>query len=78
MKKVIGILFAVISVLFLYVAISAILRGDEPPNQKHGLQVSYYVGTFLPTVICLIISLVCLKPKKKKEVQEQPAPTPEQ
>ena len=69
MRKTIGIIFALLTLCSLFTAIQILMKGDAP-NQSHGLNVSYYVGTFLPFIVCLIITVYCLQSKKKK-IQEQ-------
>ena len=75
MRTIIGVVFAVISVLFLLSAVVGVMKGDAP-DKSHQLNVSYYIGTFLPFIITMIISAVFLQPKKKKEVKQPDSPEP--
>lgn len=71
MRTTIGVIFAVLAMLFLLSGIVGVMKGDAP-DKSNQLDISYYIGTFLPFIITMIISAVFLQPKKKKiEAQKQ-------
>ena len=57
MKKIMAIIFTLLTAAFLVTAILGIVLKTNPPPKDEDLILAHYVGTFLPAFISFIITL---------------------